>query len=150
MVDNINFDFTLNSCGAGLVDIHNLDARYMVFYFYPKDDTSGCTIEAKEFTLLLPDFEQLSTKVFGVSKDSIESHKKFIDKYDLKVDLLSDDTGISEKLGIWVEKSMYGKKYFGIERSTFLVDKNKKILKIWRKVKPEGHAQEVLDYIKTF
>lgn len=148
MSDLVDFEFALNSCANGVISIDILDAKYVVFYFYPKDDTSGCTIEAKEFSNLVSDFDRLSTKVFGISKDSLDSHKKFITKYDLKIDLLSDEEEISEKLGIWVEKSMYGKKYFGIERSTFLVDKNKKILKIWKKVKPEGHAQEVLNYIR--
>ena len=118
----------------------------IVFYFYPKDDTSGCTAEAKAFTDLADQFESAGTWILGISKDDTKSHAKFIDKYDLKVSLASDPEGSAcEAFGTWVEKSMYGRKYMGIERATFLVDRDGRIHRIWRKVKVPGHAQEVLD-----
>ena len=147
--NEIIFDFTLSSCEGGEVSSRNLPAKYNVIYFYPKDDTPGCTMEAKEFASLKSDFDAASAAVFGVSKDDKNSHIKFKNKYDLNFDLLTDESDVTEKFGIWVEKNMYGKKYMGIERSTFLLDKSGKILKIWKKVKPEGHAMEVLEYIKN-
>ncbi|MEM6741860.1 MAG: peroxiredoxin, partial [Pseudomonadota bacterium] len=122
----------------------------VVLYFYPKDDTSGCTKEALAFTELLPDFEAAGAVVLGVSKDSVKKHEKFRDKHELKVTLLSDDeSDMSERYGVWVEKSMYGKTYMGIERSTFLIDGTGTVREVWRKVKVPGHADKVLDAVKA-
>lgn len=117
----------------------------LVIYFYPKDDTGGCTTEAQAFSVLLPDFAKVNTAVLGLSKDSIASHKKFIEKYQLAVALGSDaDGSVCEAFGVWVEKSMYGRNYMGIERSTFLIGADGKISEIWRKVRVAGHAESVL------
>jgi thioredoxin-dependent peroxiredoxin len=119
--------------------------KTLILYFYPKDDTSGCTKEAQEFSALSGDFSKAGAVVIGISKDSEKSHAKFIAKYDLKVALGSDESGdVCEAFGVWVEKSMYGKKYMGIERSTFLIDPQGKVTRVWRKVKVPGHAAEVL------
>ena len=118
----------------------------LVLYFYPKDDTSGCTREAQDFTALAGEFERAGAMVLGVSRDPMKSHDKFIGKYGLTVPLASDEDGrISSGFGTWVEKSMYGRKYMGMERSTFLIGADGKVLKAWRKVKVPGHAQEVLN-----
>ena len=117
----------------------------LVLYFYPKDDTSGCTREAQDFTALAGDFAKAGTKVVGLSRDAMKKHDKFIAKYELKVPLASDEDGaISDAFGTWVEKSMYGRKYMGMERSTFLIGKDGRVVKAWRKVKVPGHADEVL------
>jgi peroxiredoxin Q/BCP len=122
----------------------------LVLYFYPKDDTSGCTREAQDFTSLASDFAKAGAMVVGVSRDPMKKHEKFIGKYDLKVPLASDEDGqISDAFGTWVEKSMYGRKYMGMERSTFLIGADGRILKAWRKVKVPGHAEEVLDAART-
>jgi len=116
-----------------------------VLYFYPKDDTTGCTAEAQAFTALAEAFEKEGTWVLGVSKDSPAKHAKFTEKYGLKVRLATDETGaVCEAFGTWVEKSMYGRKYLGIERATFLISRDGTIHRIWRKVKVAGHAEEVL------
>jgi peroxiredoxin Q/BCP len=118
----------------------------LVLYFYPKDDTSGCTREAQDFTALASDFSKAGVKVVGVSRDPMKSHEKFIGKYDLAVPLISDEDGhISNAFGTWVEKSMYGRKYMGMERATYLIGADGRVLKAWRKVKVPGHAKEVLD-----
>jgi peroxiredoxin Q/BCP len=120
--------------------------RPLVLYFYPKDDTSGCTTEAQDFTELAGDFAKAGVKVVGLSRDPMKKHEKFIDKYDLKIPLASDEDGaISDAFGTWVEKSMYGRKYMGMERATYLIGSNGRILRVWRKVKVPGHAQEVLN-----
>ena len=117
----------------------------LVLYFYPKDDTSGCTREAQDFTALAPDFAAAGTRVVGVSRDPMKKHEKFIDKYSLAVPLASDEEGlVSDAFGTWVEKSMYGRKYMGMERATFLIAADGTIRKAWRKVKVPGHAAEVL------
>jgi peroxiredoxin Q/BCP len=119
--------------------------RPLVLYFYPKDDTSGCTREAQDFTALAPEFEKAGVKVIGVSRDPMRSHEKFIGKYGLAVPLVSDEDGrISDAFGTWVEKSMYGRKYMGMERATYLIGADGRVLKAWRKVKVPNHAQEVL------
>jgi peroxiredoxin Q/BCP len=119
--------------------------RPLVLYFYPKDDTSGCTREAQDFTALAPDFARAGVTVLGVSRDSMKKHEKFIDKYTLAVPLVSDEDGrISDAFGTWVEKSMYGRKYMGMERATYLIGADGKVLRAWRKVKVPGHAEEVL------
>lgn len=117
----------------------------LVLYFYPKDDTSGCTREAQDFTALRADYEKAGVKVIGVSRDPMKSHEKFIGKYSLAVPLVSDEDGsISEAFGTWVEKSMYGRKYMGMERATFLIGADGRVLRAWRKVKVPRHAEEVL------
>ncbi len=117
----------------------------LVLYFYPKDDTSGCTREAQDFTALAPDFAKAGVKVVGVSRDPMKSHEKFIGKYSLAVPLVSDEDGrISDAFGTWVEKSMYGRKYMGMERATYLIGADGRVLKAWRKVKVPKHAEEVL------
>ncbi|MHA6720953.1 peroxiredoxin [Sphingomonas sp. RS6] len=117
-----------------------------VLYFYPKDDTSGCTREAQDFSALMPEFEATGVRVLGVSKDPPASHRKFAAKYELAVPLATDaDCSLMEAMGVWVEKSMYGKKYMGVERSTFLVDGAGVLVQAWRKVKVPGHAAAVLD-----
>jgi peroxiredoxin Q/BCP len=118
----------------------------LVLYFYPKDDTSGCTREAQDFTALAEEFEKEGTWVLGVSKDSPASHAKFSGKYGLKVPLASDvDGSVCEAFGTWVEKSMYGRKYMGIDRATFLINRDGRVARVWRKVKVPGHAEEVLE-----
>jgi peroxiredoxin Q/BCP len=122
----------------------------LVLYFYPKDDTSGCTREAQDFTDLAGDFAAAGAKVIGVSRDPMKKHAKFIDKYALKVPLASDEDGaISDAFGTWVEKSMYGRKYMGMERSTFLIGADGRVVKAWRKVKVPGHAAEVLSILRS-
>jgi peroxiredoxin Q/BCP len=117
----------------------------LVLYFYPKDDTSGCTREAQDFTALAPEFEKAGVKVIGVSRDPMKKHEKFIDKYRLAVPLVSDEDGrISDAFGTWVQKSMYGRKYMGMERATYLIGADGRVLREWRKVKVPGHAEEVL------
>ena len=121
----------------------------LVLYFYPKDDTSGCTREAQDFTALAPEFEKEGTWILGVSKDSPASHAKFTDKYSLKVRLASDmDGSACEAFGTWIQKSMYGRKYMGIDRATFLINRDGTINRIWRKVKVPNHAEEVLKAAK--
>lgn len=122
----------------------------LVLYFYPKDDTAGCTAEAQDFTALIGDFAAAGAAVLGVSKDTPAKHGKFIAKYDLKVALASDvDDSVCEAFGTWVEKSMYGRTYMGIERATFLIDAAGRIARIWRKVKVKGHAEEVLAAVRA-
>ena len=121
----------------------------LVLYFYPKDDTSGCTLEAQDFTRLAPDFAKAGVKVVGLSRDPMKKHEKFIAKYDLAVPLIADEDGkISDAFGTWVEKSMYGRKYMGMERATYLIGADGKVLKAWRKVKVSKHAEEVLKAAK--
>ena len=121
----------------------------LVLYFYPKDDTSGCTKEAQDYTALAGDFASAGAIVVGVSRDDMKKHDKFIAKYELKVPLASDaDGAISDAFGTWVEKSMYGRKYMGMERSTFLIDAGGRVVKAWRKVKVPGHAEAVLQAVR--
>ncbi len=127
------------------ISLAELQGKNVVLYFYPKDDTPGCTIEAQDFSKKIKNFEDLDCVVLGVSKDSLKSHCKFVEKYSIAFNLLLDEDGeICEKYGVIKEKSMFGKKYFGIDRSTFLIDKTGKIAKIWRSVKVNGHIEEVL------
>jgi peroxiredoxin Q/BCP len=122
----------------------------LVLYFYPKDDTSGCTREAQDFTALAPDFDNAGVKVVGVSRDPMKSHEKFIGQYSLAVPLVSDEDGhISDAFGTWVEKSMYGRKYMGMERATYLIGADGRVLRAWRKVKVPKHAEEVLKAAKV-
>ena len=138
-------DFELATESGEVLTLSKLTGRPIVLYFYPKDDTSGCTAEAKDFSRLAPDFRKAGVEVAGVSPDSVESHAKFRRKYDLAIMLGADaDKAVANAYGVWVEKSMYGRKYMGVERATFLIDKTGRIAKIWRKVKVPGHAAEVL------
>ena len=122
----------------------------LVLYFYPKDDTSGCTREAQDFTALASEFRKAGVKVVGVSRDPMKRHEKFIGKYSLAVPLVSDENGrISDAFGTWVEKSMYGRKYMGMERATYVIGADGRILKAWRKVKVPGHADEVLKVARS-
>ena len=143
-------DFTLPRDGGSTVTLSALRPGRVVVYFYPKDDTSGCTIEAKDFTALAGDFTALGITVIGISKDSVKAHDKFIAKHDLGVILASDEGGTTcEDYGVWGEKQMYGKTYMGIERATFLIDGEGRIAKAWRKVSAKGHAEAVLDAAKA-
>ena len=136
---------TLAGADGEKVRIGDFAGQKLVLYFYPKDDTTGCTREAQDFTAMAEEFEKAGTFVVGVSKDSPASHAKFTGKYDLKVRLLSDSDGSAcEAFGTWVEKSMYGRKYMGIERATFLIDRDGVVKRVWRKVKVPGHAEQVL------
>lgn len=138
-------DFTLPSDGNGTVTLSALQGKTVVLYFYPKDDTPGCTVEAREFTEAQSDFAARNAVIIGLSKDNVKSHDKFKEKHCLSFPLVSDTDGsVCAAYGTWIEKSMYGKKYMGIERSTFLIDKNGVVRNAWRKVKVEGHVKEVL------
>ncbi|MBO9472045.1 peroxiredoxin [Shimia sp. R10_1] len=143
-------DFTLPSTGDTEVTLSALRPAPVVLFFYPRDNTSGCTKEAIAFSELLPEFEAAGAKVFGISKDSLSSHDKFISKQNLNVPLLSDENGsVCEDYGVWAEKKMYGKTFMGIVRSTVLIDATGKISRSWPKVKVPGHAEEVLDAVKA-
>ena len=143
-------DFELPTDGGETLKLSGLKGKPVVLYFYPKDDTSGCTAEAKDFSRLAPQFRKAGVEVIGVSPDSVASHQKFRKKYDLAVRLAADaDKAVATAYGVWVEKSMYGRKYMGVERSTFLVDRKGRIAKSWRKVKVPGHADEVLATVKA-
>jgi len=142
-------DFTMPTDGGGEISLNDLKGSTVVLYFYPKDDTSGCTKEAIGFNESLKDFEKAGARIVGVSKDSVKKHDKFRDKYGLNFTLGSDEeAGVCEAYGTWVEKSMYGRKYMGIERSTFLIDDSGKVAKVWRKVKVPGHVEAVLEAVK--
>lgn len=137
--------FELKSDENENIALSDLKGQNIVLYFYPKDDTPGCTIEAQDFTKKIKEFEKLDCVVLGVSKDNNDSHCKFIEKYGLAFNLLSDENAeICEKYGVIKKKSMFGKSYMGIERTTFLIDKMGKIVQIWRNVKVNGHVEEVL------
>jgi peroxiredoxin Q/BCP len=137
--------FTLPRDGGGTVSLDALMGQKVVLYFYPKDDTPGCTLEAQSFTAELEAFTGAGATVLGISKDSVKKHDKFRDKYGLGIALLSDEgSDVCERYGVWVEKSMYGKTYFGIERATFLIGADGRIARVWRSVKVDGHAADVL------
>jgi len=137
--------FTLQADGGGKVSLKDFKGKAMVLYFYPKDDTSGCTAEACAFRDALPDFSKVKAEIVGISRDPVKSHDAFKAKYDLPFPLVSDEDGeVCEAYGTWVEKSMYGRNYMGIERTTFLIDGKGVIRNVWRKVKVPGHAAEVL------
>ncbi len=143
-------DFTLDTDGYGKMTLSSFRGKkFVVLYFYPKDDTPGCTLEAKDFSDKIVQFEGNDAVVIGVSKDPVSSHDKFKEKYCLSFTLASDaNSTVCEAYDTWVEKSMYGKKYMGIQRDTFLIDKTGKIRRIWRKVKVEGHCDEVLNAVR--
>jgi len=143
-------DFTLPGDDGKDISLKSFKGQKVVLYFYPKDDTPGCTKEACAFRDSLSQFNKLNAHVIGLSKDSVAKHEKFKTKYDLNFPLASDENGeVCENYGVWVEKSMYGKKYMGIERATFLIDENGKIEQIWRKVKVPGHAEDVQKAIQN-
>lgn len=142
--------FTLADGAGKKVELADLKGKPVVVYFYPKDDTPGCTVEANEFQAHLKDFEKAGAVILGISPDSCASHKKFADKFGLAFTLLADeDHKVAEKYGVWVQKSMYGKKYWGVQRATFLIDPAGKVANVWPKVKPKGHAAEVLEAVKA-
>lgn len=143
-------DFTMPTDGGGSVTLSALRGKPVVLYFYPKDDTSGCTSEACGFRDQLPDFSSVDAVVIGVSKDSVASHDKFKAKYELPFALASDvDGSVSDAYGVWVEKSMYGRKYMGLERATYLIDKDGVVRNVWRKVKVTGHVAAVLKAVQA-
>ncbi len=149
-VGDVAPNFTVATDQGGSVSLVGLKGRKVVIYFYPKADTSACTQEAKDFTALKGEFEAAGTTVIGVSRDPVKALDKFQAKYDLGVALGSDEDGkVTEAYGVWVEKSMYGKSYMGIERSTFLIDAAGKVARIWSKVKVKDHAAEVLAAAKA-
>lgn len=136
--------------GGGTANLSDYAGKKLVLYFYPKDDTPGCTKEAIGFTEALGEFAKENTAIVGVSKDSVAKHDKFIAKHNLAIPLISDEDGvICEAYGTWIEKSMYGRKYMGIDRATFLIDASGKITKIWRKVSVTKHVDSVLDAVKS-
>ena len=130
-----------------ILNSNELEGKKTIIYFYPKDDTPGCTKEAIGFNEYYEKFKEIGVEIYGISKDSSDKHSKFKKKYDLKFNLITDDGSNCNAFGVWVEKSMYGKKYMGIQRSTFLIDQNCKVLKTWPKVKVPNHAAEVLETI---
>jgi peroxiredoxin Q/BCP len=139
-------DFDLPTDGGGHVSLSALRGRKVVVYFYPKDDTTGCTAEAKDFTRLAPDFRKADITVIGISPDSQVSHQKFKDKYELDIVLAADEAKkVVQDYGVWGERSMYGRTYMGVERTTFLIDEAGRIARVWPKVKVNGHAEEVLE-----
>lgn len=138
-------DFTLPSDNDSIT-LSSLKGKPVVLYFYPKDDTSGCTKEAIAFSQLKPEFDKLGARVIGLSPDSAEKHAKFRKKHELTVDLAADeDKTALEAYGVWLEKSMYGRKYMGVERTSFLIDAEGRIAHVWEKVKVDGHAEAVLE-----
>ncbi|AIL65546.1 Putative peroxiredoxin bcp [Rickettsiales bacterium Ac37b] len=142
-------DFTLDTDTSSKLTLSSLRGKNVVLYFYPKDDTPGCTLEAKDFTTSHDQFLFLNTVIIGISKDNVQSHSKFKEKYCLPFTLVSDyNSKVCEEYGVWTEKSMFGKKYMGIERTTFLIDQQGIIRKIWNKVSVAGHVDEILETIK--
>jgi peroxiredoxin Q/BCP len=142
-------NFKLPSSNNKNFEINKSFDQYLVIYFYPRDNTPGCTSEAKDFTKLYKEFKKLNCEIFGISKDSVESHKKFISKFKIPFELLSDEKIVAlKKYGAWGEKSMYGKKFMGIKRTTVLINQKGKIIKIWNNVKVKDHAKEVLRCLK--
>lgn len=143
-------EFSMAADGGGTVSLTGLKGRKVVLYFYPKDDTPGCTKEACAFRDAMPDFSGIDAEIIGVSKDPVAKHDKFKAKYDLPFTLASDEeSDVCEKFGVWVEKNMYGRKYMGIERATFLIDGEGVVRNVWRKVKVPGHAEAVLEAVKA-
>ena len=142
--------FTLSTNGEGQFSLADAAGKYLILYFYPKDDTPGCTKEAIGFSEASTAFDAQNALVVGVSRDTVKKHDKFVGKYDLRIPLISDEEGsLCEAFSTWVEKSMYGKTYMGIERATFLISPDGKVLHIWRKVKVRGHVEEVLAQLQS-
>lgn len=142
--------FSMPTDGGGTINLKDLKGKNVVLYFYPKDSTPGCTKEACGFRDLMPDFSKVDAEIIGVSKDSIKRHDNFKAKHQLPFVLASDENDdVCERYGVWVEKSMYGKKFMGIERATFLIDGKGNVRKVWRKVKVPGHVEDVLEAVKA-
>ena len=142
-------DIKLSSTNNSVYSLKNSIGSFVVIYFYPKDDTPGCTLETNDFNKLLPHFKRLNCEVYGISKDSLDSHNKFKRKYKIKIDLLSDlDKKVLKKYKVWRKKKFMGREFMGVIRSTFLIDKKGRILKIWDNVKVKDHAKEVLEALK--
>ncbi len=147
-VGSVAPDFTLPTDQGDPVTLSDLRGRKVVLYFYPKDDTPGCTTQACDFRDALPTFDDVDAVILGVSADSVESHRKFRDKHGLNFPLLADEGHeVCEAYGVWKEKSMYGRKFMGIERSTFLIDEDGRVSGVWRKVKPKGHADMLVEVL---
>lgn len=143
-------DFTLPRDGGTEITLSALRPKAVVLYFYPKDDTPGCTTEALDFTAAAADFDAAGATIIGISKDPVKKHDKFVAKHSLGIALASDEgSDVCETYGVWVEKNMYGRTYFGIERCTFLIDGQGRIARVWRKVKVKGHVAEVLDAVRA-
>lgn len=148
-IDSPAPDFSLSST-AGPLQLSDFAGKRLVLYFYPRDNTPGCTKEAVEFSELINDFKALNTEIVGISADSIKKHENFIAKHELKIPLASDpDHVVIEAYGCWVQKKLYGREYMGIERSTFLIDEKGRIAALWRKVKVTGHAAQVLEAVQA-
>ena len=142
-------NFTLPSTNQTNFSLKDTLGKYVVLYFYPKDDTPGCTIETNDFNKLLSKFKKLDCEIYGISKDNIKSHHKFRDKYKIKFDLLADEElKVLKKYKVWGKKKFMGREFMGTNRTTFLIDKNGKIIKIWKNVKVKDHAKEVLETLK--
>ena len=142
-------NFTLPSTNQNNYSLKDSIGKYVVLYFYPKDDTPGCTIETNDFNILLPKFKKLNCEIYGISKDSLKSHNKFRNKYKIKFDLLADEEiKVLKKYKVWGKKKFMGREFLGIIRTTFLIDKKGKIIKIWDNVKVKDHAKEVLETLK--
>ncbi len=149
-ISDIAPEFTLPRDGGGHVTLSDLRGNAVILFFYPRDDTPGCTKESIGFSEQLQAFADAGAKVFGISRDSVAKHDKFVAKHNLTTPLLSDEgSTVCEDYGVWVEKNMYGKKSMGIERSTFLIDADGKIARVWRKVKVPGHVEEVLEAVRA-
>jgi peroxiredoxin Q/BCP len=143
-------NFKLLSTGDKEIELNKLKSKYIVLYFYPKDDTPGCTLETKDFNKLLNKFKKEDCLIFGISKDNIKSHEKFKKKYSVKFDLLADeDKKVMKLYKVWAKKKFMGREFMGTVRSTYIIDKNKKILNSWTNVKALGHANEVYDFLKN-
>ena len=144
-------NFELLSTSKKKYSLKDSIGKYIVIYFYPKDDTPGCTIETNDFNTMLPKFKKLECEIYGISKDGLKSHNKFKDKYKIKFDLLADEKlKILKKYKVWGKKKFMGREYMGINRTTFLINKKGKIIKIWENVKVKDHAKEVLETLKIF
>ena len=143
-------NFNLPSTNQKIFSLKENQGKYVILYFYPKDDTPGCTIETIDFNKLLPKFKKLNCEVYGVSKDSLKSHDKFRDKYKIKFDLLADeDLNVLKKYKVWGKKKFMGREFMGVIRTTYLIDKKGKILKVWENVKVKDHAKEVLETLQN-
>ncbi|MFN2099476.1 peroxiredoxin [Altererythrobacter sp. MF3-039] len=144
-------DFTMETPDGGTVNLADFKGKKLVLFFYPKDNTPGCTTEAKDFTALKPKFEKAGVELLGVSKDSAKKHQNFIAKHDLKTPLATDAEkgGLSDLIGVWTEKKNYGRTYMGIVRTTFLIDEQGKVARVWNKVRVKGHAEEVLEAARS-
>ena len=143
-------NFNLPSTNQKIFSLKENQGKYVVLYFYPKDDTPGCTIETIDFNKLLPKFKKLNCEVYGVSKDNLKSHDKFRDKYKIKFDLLADeDLNVLKKYKVWGKKKFMGREFMGVIRTTYLIDKKGKILKVWENVKVKDHAKEVLETLQN-